>query len=423
MMSTGVDVRTLKDRLKSRMPSLTPEFELLLECCAQRFRGGLSISTQDFVAQQYDWKSFINLAEQHGVIPQVYGSVAPHSGRLPSQEFALLRSNYEENARKTLWFTGELVRILKHLERRGIKAMPYKGPALAQTLYGDVTGRQFGDIDILVYPQDVGAAKEALAKLGYRPAIRLNARQERAYISAGYECAFDSAVGPHLLELQWRILPRFYSVEFDMTGLFKRAVQFTLDSCSFPTLGVNDLLIVLCVHAAKHVWAQLSWLCDIAELARSPRIDWEATWQRAWELGLQRIVALNFLLAHDLFGLALPIPVQQYLGKDHACQSLKVELSRIITCGLHYDTESFAYFRLMLRLRERRSDQARFLSRLIWTPGIGEWSAIHLPERLFSAYYFVRLGRLAKKVGGRFAAPPSGSDCPTGQTGGLQLTE
>jgi Uncharacterised nucleotidyltransferase len=398
------------------MTGLPPEFELLLDCCAQRFREGLRKQTQNVAPQRYDWKRFISLAEYHGVIPLVYGSLAPESARLPLQDFALLRSKYEENVRKALWFTSELVRILEHLEAHGIKAIPYKGPPLAQILYGDVTARQFSDLDILVCPEDLGAAKDALATLGYVPGIRLKARQERAYIFGGYEYPFDNAAGPHLIELQWRILPHFYAVNFDTAGFFTRAPQVTLAGRSFPTLSLDDLLLVLCVHAAKHVWARLSWLCDIVELARSARIDWGAVWPLSGELGIQRIVALNFLLGHDLLGLALPIPIQRWLKKDDASRILKVELLQTITRSLHHDTESLAYFRLMIRLRERRWDRARFMSRLICTPGIGEWSAMHLPEGLSSVYHFVRLGRLAKKMINRCDGPPP---CDAHESGAL----
>ena len=384
--------------VETGMPGISPEFELLLNSCARRFKVG-----EGLLARPYQWKQLINLAQQHGLIPQLYSFLARYREQVPSQDFAVLRSKYEENVRKALWFGAELVRILGHLEEHGIKAMPYKGPALAQMLYGDVTRRQFGDLDILVFPKDVMAAKDALLALGYMLDIRLKAREERAYLSTGYEFPFAGADGPHLVELQWRILPRFYSVDFDIADLFKRAEQVSLGGRLFSTLGLDDLLLVLCVHAAKHVWVQLSWLREIAELAESPRIDWDFVWEGASTLGIQRIVALNFLLAQDLLGLALPDPIQGWLEKDCVCQILKADLLRIITGGLHYDTESLAYFRLMIRLRERGSDKARFLWRLICTPGIGEWSAVPLPARLSALYYIVRLGRLATKVIDRYA--------------------
>jgi hypothetical protein len=411
-MPAAAELRSaLSHPVEASLPGWTSEFELLLACCGQAANGGGTNRIEQFLGRRCNWKRFITLAEHHRVFPQAYRALAPYSEQLPRKDFAVLRSNYEKNARQALWFTGELVRILKHLEGHGIRAIPYKGPALAQTLYGDVTARQFSDLDILVCPEDVCAAKLALASLGYKATIELTARSERAYISSGYEYSFDGMSGPHLLEVQWRILPRFYSADLDVADLFERAEHFTLGGQPLATLSVHDLLLVICVHAAKHVWAQLSWLSDVAELAKSRRIDWDATWHRTHQLGLQRIVAVNLLLAHDLLGSVLPIPIQRWLEKDQAAEILKGEVSRIIRRSSDYDIESFAYFRLMMRLRERRSDQARFLWRLIWTPSVGEWSAIHLPAPLFLLYHFMRFGRVARRIavsvrGHNIAIPP-----------------
>jgi hypothetical protein len=42
----------------------------------------------------------------------------------------------------------------------------------------------------------------------------------------------------------------------------------------------------------------------------------------------------------------------------------------------------------------------RFLARLVFTPGPGEWQAVRLPRPLFPLYYAVRLFRLAAKLVG-----------------------
>jgi Uncharacterised nucleotidyltransferase len=183
-----------------------------------------------------------------------------------------------------------------------------------------------------------------------------------------------------------------------MAGFFQRTEQVNLAGYSVPSLCPDDLLLVLCVHAAKHVWAQVSGLCDIAKLAMSQRIDWDAVWQRASGLGIRRIVALNFLLAQHLLDATLPIPIQRWLQKDRACEKLKIEVLRIISRKMYFDTESLAYFRLIFRLRECIGDKSRMMRRLIWTPSIGEWSAVRLPQKLSPLYRVVRLGRLAGRI-------------------------
>jgi hypothetical protein len=66
--------------------------------------------------------------------------------------------------------------------------------------------------------------------------------------------------------------------------------------------------------------------------------------------------------------------------------------------GATYDFESTNYFRLIMKLRERRSDRWRYLWRLVWTPSVGDVAAARLPETLFPLYRIVRLGRLMRKL-------------------------
>jgi hypothetical protein len=78
--------------------------------------------------------------------------------------------------------------------------------------------------------------------------------------------------------------------------------------------------------------------------------------------------------------------------------TLADEIQPIIERSAPYNTETIPYFRLMMRLRERWQDRARFLWRLVFTPSLSEWSAIQLPKPLHPLYRVVRLSRLAKRL-------------------------
>jgi hypothetical protein len=155
-------------------------------------------------------------------------------------------------------------------------------------------------------------------------------------------------------------------------------------------------MLVLCVHAAKHGWKQLSWLCDIAQLARSRALDWQALLAQAERLGIERIVSVTFLLAQKLLGAAVPPPFD--LERDARAEALALRILQQIVTEEEFDPESLAYFRLMVELRERGRDRASFLWRLCVTPGVGEWSAIQLPRPLFPLYRVVRVFRLSRRL-------------------------
>jgi len=369
-----------------------PEFDFLLGCCASGSRSQRPERIRR--NRPLNWMTVIELAEHHGVIPQIYRSLSDLGDVACSDS---LWQSHETNARKALWLTRELLRILGKLKSCGIVALPYKGPVLAQLLYGNVTQRQFSDLDLLIQSSDLPRIKSALAELGFEPGVQLTQREEREYVESGYEYAFDCAHGRNLVEVQWRILPRFYCVDFDVDGFFERAITLSLGGTTLRTLCAEDLLIVLCVHAAKHGWQQVSWLCDVAQLASSRQIDWDVIQDRAKRLGVQRIVAVSFVLAHKLLEARLPDFVQAQVQKDDSIEKLANEILHIIGGVSDYDPESISYFWLMIRVRERWRDRIKFLWRLIFTPSVGEWSAIRLPSRLFPLYRVVRIFRLVSR--------------------------
>jgi hypothetical protein len=291
-----------------------------------------------------------------------------------------------------LRFSAELARTLRQFADHHIPALAHKGPALGQLLYGDPAMRQFGDLDLLVRAADVPVARSALKELGYEPRMELTVRQEIAYLRSGYEYVFGLNTEPNLLELQWQILPRFYAINFDLEALFRRSVEIELDGGRHRILGKEDLMLALCVHAAKHEWAQLSMLRDIAALGRF-ELDWERIVAEAKRLGIERILNISLQLAHELFGHELPLK----RFHDDVSQLTRPIQSRLAK-GAEPQVESARYFHTMMRVRERWRDRLAFCCRLAVTPSVGEWETISLPDSLFWLYRGVRLLRLTRRL-------------------------
>jgi len=252
-------------------------------------------------------------------------------------------------------------------------------------------------MDVFVRGRDVARIKNAVRELGFTERVPIPEDAEEDYIASGYECTFDSPAGRNLLELQWALQPRYFAVEFDMEGLFERAVNVAVAGRTVKTPSAEDLLLVLSVHAAKHVWGRLIWLCDIAQILRLGNLDWDWVQARARQCGIERILHVTLLLAHGLLATAIPAPVEESVREDHAAQAFVDEIAGDVGRGVSYMEQQVSYFRLMMRLRERKVDRLRFLARLTFTPGPGEWEAVRLPKPLFPLYRVVRLARLVSR--------------------------
>jgi hypothetical protein len=374
-------------------------FSLLCACCSLPL--GLCDDKSPVANSEAQWEQLFAEAEKHDVNPMVHAALSRHPEAAPAAVWQSFRQAAQVLAQRNLRFTFELNRILKGFERHQIAVIPFKGPALAELAYGNFALRQYSDLDLLVRPADVEAARISLQEAGFAPSKAFSAAQQAALLHTGYERAFDGPGAPNLVELQWQLLPRFYSVDLSMDELFSRAVPLDLGGQSIRSLAPEDLVIAICLHAAKHAWVRLSWLCDLAAAARTLAIDWGLLAQRTGALRIRRMVGITFWLAEHLLGLTVPAPIAETMRQDREINAIGQDLVPLISGPAHLDPDSFAYFRLMLRAREARLDRARMLWRLAVTPAEGEWAVATLPAPLFPLYLVIRLGRLAGRAFGR----------------------
>ena len=292
----------------------------------------------------------------------------------------------------------ELARILTGFERAQVKAIPYKGPTLAQLVYGDLGLRSFSDLDFLVGPVDLERARQTLVDLGYRVSGKLDPSVEHFLLRTGNECAFDSAAGSNLVELQWALFPSFYNVDLHIEDLMQRSSRISFEGREILSLSPEDSLLALSLHAAKHLWMRLIWLADIAETLRSQTIDYSLVSSRARSLGVARILNISLWLVKNTLGGELPEGAEKLLAADPSAPALGAEFSQRLEREIGYDFESTRYFRLILKLRERPIDRWRTVWRLLWTPGPADIATVRLPRALFRLYRIVRIGRLIAKL-------------------------
>jgi putative nucleotidyltransferase-like protein len=369
----------------------SPEWNFILAASSPDLREKL------FFEKPLDWDAMLRLADQHGVSSLLYQNLMRVQSAVPASALASLRQEYQQNVYKSLFLARELIRILDCLDALGTAVIPYKGLVMSEVYYGDMAMRRSGDMDLFVRRQDVARIKNAVRDLGYTPRVPIPQHAEADYIASGYEYTFDSPAGKNLLELQWALQPRFYAVDFDMDGLFERAVNVTVAGRRVKTPSPEDLLLVLSVHAAKHVWGRLIWLCDIARILKRENLNWDWVQFQARAVGVEMILNITLLLTNRFLATAIPAPIESAIAADRAALAFVEPIAASVVAGVIYEGEKVSYFRLMMRLRERPSDRLRFLTRLTFTPGPGEWEAVRLPKLLFPFYRIVRLARLASR--------------------------
>ena len=255
---------------------LGPEFRLF--CLALR-RPQSADDVQEMrrlAAAVEHWDFIVRGARRHRLAPVVLaGLQACHSPHLPEPVVAELRRLGAAAALRSLRQVAEAGRLYRLCAAAGIRVLVVKGVALSAQLYGEQGLRSARDIDLLVGPDQVHEAHEALVQAGYRPAANLaSPRQRAAYLHWIKEVEFIHPVTGELVELHHRLADNPDLLAVDFASLWNEREEVVLGDQSVATLPRHRLPLYLCVHGASHGWARLLWLVDfVTALRQSDGVD------------------------------------------------------------------------------------------------------------------------------------------------------
>ena len=373
---------------------ITPEWEMLLAAASP---ADSAATMRRLVGQPFDWALFERLAETHALLPMTAAKLLSIPGLLPDAMILELQKICQENARRSLWFAGELFSIIETLSAVGVRAVPFKGPTLAATAQGDLVLRQFHDLDVLISRADWPRSKKALVNAGFVPKLQLTEREEKALLYSACDFTFHHPPLKNVLEMHWDIVPNFFSVEVPIERMLARAEPVELCGRSVPSLTPEDLLICLMVHGAKHAWSRLCWLSDIAYLLQRVEIDTDLLRRRSDRWCVGRIVRIGLFLTQWILGAELPQRLETWIQQDPHASVLGGLLANNLFHDKKISTDSLAYFQLFARQRESLRDRLRLFALLATTSTMSEWRSVRLPEPLFPLYGAVRAWRLGQR--------------------------
>ena len=376
------------------------EFELLVHCARANLTASGAERLRELVAGDLNWDRVLKLAMRNGLSPLLcFHLNKTCATSVPAAAMSFLRDHFHKNSAFCVLLTSELTSLLRTFNENGIRAVPYKGPAIAMRLYGNLNLRQCGDLDILVREADVWRASELIIARGFQPHFSIPESKRNDFVRLSYVQLFRRDAGQTMVELHWGVAPRFFGVRFDAAGYWQRLESMTLQGTNIAMPSAEDLLLTLCVHGAKDCWEKLEWVAAIAELMRSPKeIDWESVWQRAGEMRCRRLMALGLLLVHGLFDIAIPAPAQP-LCKSKRLLSQAREVARDFLLA-ELPTQTFwRRVSFHLRLKDNFRDQTTHCARLAFTTTPVDWATMPLPSSLSFASPVWRAIRLTRKYG------------------------
>jgi hypothetical protein len=345
-----------------------------------------------------DWARLLILAEEHGVTGHLTASLRGLEENLVPPE---IRQTLIDRQRAqnffTLRLTAELFRILDRFTSERIGALVVKGPVLAVQAYGDPAMRAYGDLDLLVRQRDIRRATELMTAAGFAPAVPLSAI-DVGKIPGQY--LFSKPDSKLIVELHNDLTLRYFPRKLPLEEFFARQIRVRVDSREAPALSVEDELVLICIHGAKHFWERLMWIADVAAVvSRQTGIDWQRVADLARAVGAERILHTGLRLASDLLQARLPDKVQAMVQADVVAARLAEQTCKWLPAAGYAPPGLFERAVFRLRMRGGLISAPAYLLRLSLSPTEEDWTEGAEDNRSWIPNALRRPIRLARKYG------------------------
>lgn len=368
------------------------------------------------LAPPLDWPRFIEEANRHRVIPLLYqgvmsavnvkpGDIRKEGGQgLTSEDGSSLTAGlsslhrlYQANSVRTVRLTETLFEILDFFTRANIRAVPFKGPVLAQTLYGHMALRQMADVDFMIHPDDLGRAKALLVSRGYRPQRELTAAEESVWerTEGGYDMANPER--DFTVDIRSRITPDYLPFRLNPDEVWRDVRDVTVEGRMVKTFSPELNLLLVCYHGAKHLWHRLAWIADVGLSAQSPALDEKKAQALAEKSGGRRLLQLGLGMAETILDMPLTAGMKEWKDRhplpDLLPQLCAARLDGCVPEGTDWRKEYGFY----LRTRQTPGEQMLYIMRVLFRPTCSDYRFFHLPRGLHSLYPVLRPLRLCLK--------------------------
>ena len=320
---------------------LSEEFLLASACCRWPPSAERNEAVRTAASASIDWSRFLRIARRHRVEALVGDGLRRAAVEIPTDIEVELQREAHEIARQNLAFAAEALRVHRLFESASIPHLFVKGATLDLLAYGTLGLKKARDIDLVVTPEVVEQACNALSDAGYvrfAPGPEVTPDRFSIWLQLCKETVWRHAEKGIILELHTGLVDNPALLPgIDATS--PEQMSEIAPGLRLPTLAPDELFAYLCVHGATHAWSRLKWIADVAALLnRSGLHERERLYRRALVLGVGRCSAQALMLCECLFDLKIPHDLSAELRSDATTRRL-VRIALGTMAGRHVGTE------------------------------------------------------------------------------------
>jgi hypothetical protein len=133
---------------------------------------------------------------------------------------------------------------------------------LAQQLYGDLSLREFFDLDILILPADAWTVIGLLSAKGFEPKFILTPQQFDRFQRIRFDMELYHAGKRVPVDMHWALLTLGYTFSPAAQIPWESVQTILIAGRPVKTFSDETQLLFSCLHQAKHNWLRLARLMD-----------------------------------------------------------------------------------------------------------------------------------------------------------------
>ncbi len=399
--------------LTEKGTKLRREIQLLVWLGRKDVNENAIAQARDTLKTDIDWDYLLKAAVFHGVFPTFFKHLkANFADLVPVKCFRMMTGHNDKIRYQNLALVGTFLQFHALLEKNNIRAVMFKGPALAISLYDDLLLRDYSDVDVLVAPSDVRAAQRLLIESGYSPApqieppLPIEFMQSAVFLEMECEQTFTKEVPMSVIDLHWEIQPE-QILPLDFETVINHTTSLTLEGRTIKIPELSLSLLVAAAHSCKHGWLRLLWICDIAHMLEhqpGPDIDWTAVKRLSDQAFVTPMVVLGLNLAQRLYG--CDIPDFAKAGFTKRLQALCDQvLSNLEILSENEAGMTLGAIKFCAQLISPWPAQLRYLATTLFQPNVADYIRFRLPLAVHKVYYLLHpfwllTGALERRLAG-----------------------
>lgn len=397
MKRSQSDIPTLLPIPGESVP-LSTESRFLIACCqAESTPEEIDYIRDTLRDLTVDIRRLPTLAGRQGILPSVYRTLRTlHERNLlpdtPDADILLeeMKRLYLSIARRNMLISAELLRLVKLFREYRIDALALKGPALAQIAYGDITLRQYGDLDILIHRKDFEKIADLMRQKGYTPFYPIEKfTGDKVLFEMNNDCPFYDRERSLSVEIHWDFF-RKLALPTACFRPWEATESVTINGVAIDTLNKETHLLYHSLHGSKHIWERMGWIVDIDRFIRNvPGLDWEIMIERARRLGALRMFLFGPALAQYFFDTPLPSSVSRLCEREDYSEMIRFVIEEYEREDLTPE-ESLVKLSKVIGLRDNLYYKTLTLLEFLFRPGINERRSVILSDRWFWLYWLLR---------------------------------